>query len=1174
MGGAKLDTALRLITKKGKRFKPWVVMVLLFSLNYLKAQEPCGFDLHMNKIQNDPASMYLLEEQEQKLLRVIREISSSRNGGNFSVEIPVIAHILYLNGEETPGIGNNIDGQIVIDAVAQLNTHFSGSGISFCLAKRDMQGNNLVEEGIVRVNASSVSGYASSGMTINGNEYELKNLGPQFSNFNYINIWVVNNINSSGGNGQILGFAYFPNTAFDNSLDGITIVNTHLGSNSKVLTHEMGHFLNLYHTFEGDDPGNDGIPPFVCPDLADDKGDMLELTDAHIRPESGTCLSGDNTCYTPARPLTNVIHNHMNYTSEICRTEFTSDQITRMQSAIIMLRPGLQNSLGCKPACLPTFSVDFLTPTSPPVAGNFVDFINQSQGINLTYSWMLNGVTLHDYPASANLNHMFPSSGKYTLCLRAKDALNCENEKCKEIVVYQEGLCYNPTLPQCELLLNSDLSQINLPAGPHNINGNLTTYIPWFNGNTNDLRIFDRVCNFYNATGYFRVCTFTSGGALFFSHETESILPPNMVGKTGVATSMPIDFEDGEIYEVSFDLAVLSTKSSDFEFIFGLIDGNFPNSYSGWSNFNPNNITKIKSYFKNDVIISNKETLDINESDFHSYKFYFTYNSSMSKHLYFNEATLSSDYAAFTKNIKVKKCTPCIADPYFTYQTDGNCGITLTGTNFNNAPGFYTWDIECGPVISGQMNGPITLEHTFPTAGTYEVCLTITCGENTGNQYCQTITVDGKCFNCTPIEIVGKAMKCPNGESILSNLTFEIPAGFRPCRENNICFSTSGNPATTLSYVVTSSTTNTSSETISISFALDDTYTNGNDWLVLCGPNGESRCYSFELNITECTNCITLQSPAVANCVDNNPFDNLNHFGGTFTIPEGQIPIGYLPCGSISTQAGFNPTPTANPNGSWTVPFTLNTNNNTAVSGQSTLCFTNGTDQTICITVNFSIPTPCPGPPTDCIQSWSPKPTGSCEVEGDFLKYSFNMTSPAVGLNFSNLHICDFGLQAIVAGGGHVEVVGTPTVVGNTFSFNLNIYMPCGFDQTRGPYEMRLYLCDDRNQIVCLYFLLSFPPCELECGDRGSTPRNTINHGVEVYPNPSTNSIFVDITKPKDQVCTLQILDYVGKVLYEAKTEQEHNVINTTTFPKGMNMVKVLGANNEVIGVNKFIKIE
>ena len=90
------------------------------------------------------------------------------------------------------------------------------------------------------------------------------------------------------------------------------------------LTHEVGHWLELYHTFQGgctDNPAYNG-------------GDQISDTPAEASPNFLCPEPGEaprDSC--PADPGLDPVHNFMDYSFDECLTEFTDEQAARMQLA-------------------------------------------------------------------------------------------------------------------------------------------------------------------------------------------------------------------------------------------------------------------------------------------------------------------------------------------------------------------------------------------------------------------------------------------------------------------------------------------------------------------------------------------------------------------------------------------------------------------------------------------------------------------------------------------------------------------------------------------------------------------------------------------------------------------------------------------------------------------------
>ncbi len=217
----------------------------------------------------------------------------SGGGASTGGAIPVYVHVMAAAN----GAGDVTDSQIT-QQVAVLNTTYGGqessaaanTGFTFTLAGIDRYFNNTWHTD----GASSKYRKAT-----------------RLGGANALNIWLVDF--------SYLGIATFPwdyarNGGIDgvrvhyDSLPGGGIANYNLGETA---THEVGHWLGLYHTFQGG-----------CTSTNDEVSD----TPAQSSATSG-CPEGRDSCSLPGL---DPIHNYMDYSYDSCYNQFTGGQSTRM----------------------------------------------------------------------------------------------------------------------------------------------------------------------------------------------------------------------------------------------------------------------------------------------------------------------------------------------------------------------------------------------------------------------------------------------------------------------------------------------------------------------------------------------------------------------------------------------------------------------------------------------------------------------------------------------------------------------------------------------------------------------------------------------------------------------------------------------------------------------------
>ena len=245
------------------------IFLLLFIAHNIYSQKVCSSSFNPSLVQISDNARYQRYTQIEQFILAYRNSLSSSNGrlinANSLITIPVVVHVLH--GGEVIGFGRNISVAQVQSQIDVLNEDFrrlnadrvntpagfqtvaSDVSIQFQLACVDPNGN--ATNGISRRQTTTAAFSSNDNIkstTLGGED--------AWPTSRYLNIWVSN---LTGGT---LGYAQFP---FDYSTkpntDGIVVKTTAFGRVGNVTTpfhlgrtasHEVGHWLNLFHIW-GDD---------------------------------------------------------------------------------------------------------------------------------------------------------------------------------------------------------------------------------------------------------------------------------------------------------------------------------------------------------------------------------------------------------------------------------------------------------------------------------------------------------------------------------------------------------------------------------------------------------------------------------------------------------------------------------------------------------------------------------------------------------------------------------------------------------------------------------------------------------------------------------------------------------------------------------------------------------
>lgn len=367
----------------------WMYLSVLIVLNIFVAHgqqlnkqssTQCYFDeLMLDQIKKNPAVLERMNERDLLINDFIHEKHKNNSGGiektlSANLIIPVVVYVVHEYGPE------NITDLQVMSQIDALNNYYEDYGIQFCLAtKKGVQ--NLTSISTPAGITSTTPGifhYGSSVLTNHNvsQQAALTAISSTLPADQYLRIWVVKGITSNTlpPGQKILGYSMLPEFAAS-ATDGIVMSYDAFGDVAtcscstlesysqlgRILVHEVGHYLGLYHTFNG---GCQGMSVSDCAT----SGDKVCDTPPVNAPNSGCPVSTWNTC-SESPNLPDDIHNYMDYVSESCMTGFTNGQNDRMIAEINLFRSNLVSSgnltytgVSCNGGLLSDFTVSNFSP--------------------------------------------------------------------------------------------------------------------------------------------------------------------------------------------------------------------------------------------------------------------------------------------------------------------------------------------------------------------------------------------------------------------------------------------------------------------------------------------------------------------------------------------------------------------------------------------------------------------------------------------------------------------------------------------------------------------------------------------------------------------------------------------------------------------------------------------
>ena len=320
--------------------KKTLLSLLLFSTfvfsGFTQSMEQCATmsSLEYQKTLNPNIELNMLE-LENSIKNFIDNQSNYNAAG--VVTIPIVFHLIYKQNRNKPTAAQVTEQlNIINEDFRRLNADANNnwaqaadSEVEFCLATIDPNGNST----------SGVTSFKTGVRTFDPNTNDMKFSATggvdAWPTDDYLNVWVCNLPNYPGGS-YLAGYAQFPNGG-SYETDGIVVDFEFFGTSGtafswqdgRTTTHEIGHWLHLYHIWGDIQGGGCG-------------GDDLVSDTPLQSTNSGGCPLSQVSCSS-----LDMVENFMDYSN--CTNLYTDGQKARMQATLAPggFRASLSSSGGC-----------------------------------------------------------------------------------------------------------------------------------------------------------------------------------------------------------------------------------------------------------------------------------------------------------------------------------------------------------------------------------------------------------------------------------------------------------------------------------------------------------------------------------------------------------------------------------------------------------------------------------------------------------------------------------------------------------------------------------------------------------------------------------------------------------------------------------------------------------